>query len=304
MRYTLRQLEVFLATAKFGNISRAAQSLAMSQSAASSSLADLENQFDISLFDRIGKRIYINDLGLSLQAKAEALLEQSKDLENAFTDTGEAGHLRLGATLTIGNYLAVKMIARFRESFPLAQIELTVANTTAIAQQVANFELDVGLIEGELNHAELDIQHWRDDELVVFAAPGHPYAQLSALSDAQLLNTPWIVRESGSGTRQAFDRAMSGLLPQLHISLELQHTEAIKRAVEAGLGLGCLSKISLYDAFRRGSLVPVAVPHRDFRRNLSIILHKTRYQSAGLQEWLSLCHSQPDTSQQGIPHDT
>jgi DNA-binding transcriptional LysR family regulator len=291
MRYTLRQLEVFLATAKCENISRAAQSLAMSQSAASSALADLEHQFGISLFDRIGKRIKINELGLSLQAKTESLLEQSRDLERAFTDTGEMGHLRLGATLTIGNYLAVNMIAEFREAFPRADIELTVANTTAIAAQVANFELDVGLIEGELNHSELNIQHWQDDELVVFAAPGHPYTQLAAVSDEQLLNTPWVVRERGSGTRQTFDRAMSGLLPELHLSLQLQHTEAIKRAVEAGLGLGCLSRICLFDAFRRGSLVPVAVPQRDFKRALSIITHSSRYQSSGLLKWLELCHS-------------
>ncbi len=292
MRYTLRQVEVFLAIARFENISRAAESLSMSQSAASSALKDLERQFDISLFDRIGKKIRINDLGTSLQAKAEAVLEQSGDLERAFADTGDLGHLKVGATLTIGNYLAVKMIAQFREAFPRADIELTVANTQTIAEQVVRYELDVGLIEGELRHPDLNIQHWRDDELVVFAAPGHPYAQLPALSDEHLLNTPWIVRERGSGTRQTFERAMTGLLSRLHLSLELQHTEAIKRAVEAGLGLGCLSKISLYDAFRRGSLVPVAVPHRNFQRSLSIIMHKAKYQSAGLQEWLSLCRSQ------------
>jgi DNA-binding transcriptional LysR family regulator len=301
MRYTLRQLEVFLATARFGNISRAAESLAMSQSAASSALRDLERQFDISLFDRVGKRLKINDLGVSIQAKSEALLEQSRDLERALTDTGELGHLKVGATLTIGNYLAVKMIAQFRDAFPRADIELTVANTQTIAEQVSRYELDVGLIEGELHHSDLEIQHWREDELVVFAAPGHPYTQLTALSDEHLLNAPWIVREAGSGTRQTFDRAMTGLLPQLHLSLELQHTEAIKRAVEAGLGLGCLSRISLHDAFRRGSLVPVAIPHRDFKRKLSIIMHKTKYQSAGLQQWLSLCHSQPG-SQQGGSH--
>ena len=203
MRYTLRQLEVFLATAKFENISRAAESLSMSQSAASSALRDLEQQFDILLFDRAGKRLNINSLGSSIQAKAEAVLEQCRDLETAFTDTGELGHLRVGATLTIGNYLAVKMIAQFRAAFPKAEVTLTVANMTTIAEQVASFDLDVGLIEGELNHSDLDIQHWRDDELVVFAAPGHPYTQLAALSDEHLLNTPldragnWVRHQAG-----------------------------------------------------------------------------------------------------------
>ncbi len=289
MRYTLRQLEVFLATARFENLSRAAENLAMSQSAASGALRDLERQFGIELFDRIGKRLRINSLGRSIQAKAEAMIEQARDLQHALSDSGELGHLRVGATLTIGNYLAVKMIASFREAFPQADVALTVANTQTIAQQVAGYHLDVGMIEGELRHPDLEISPWRNDELVVFAAPGHPYTQLAELSDEQLLNTPWVVRETGSGTRQAFDRAMTGILSDIDISLELQHTEAIKRAVEAGLGLGCLSRIALYDAFRRGSLVPVNVPHRDFHRHFSIILHKNKYRGAGLEQWLALC---------------
>ena len=293
MRYTLRQLEVFLATARFQNMSRAAESLSMSQSAASGALRDLEAQFDVQLFERVGKRLKINELGISLQAKAEALLEQAQDLERALADTGDLSHLRVGATLTIGNYLAVKMIAEFREAFPQADIELTVANTASIVEQVANYELDVGLIEGELRHPDLDIQHWRDDELVVFAAPGHPYAQLESVGDEQLLNTPWVVREQGSGTRQTFDRAMAGILGELDLSLELQYTEAIKRAVEAGLGLGCLSRICLSDAFRRGSLVEVKVPHRNLSRHFSIVLHRDKFMSTGLRRWLALCEDQP-----------
>ncbi len=289
MRYTLRQLEVFLATARHGKLSRAADSLAMSQSAASSALRDLESQFDVQLFERVGKRLKINELGQHLQPQAEALLERAGELEDSLAQGGAPGHLRVGATLTIGNYLAVGLLAQFRETFPRSAVSLHVANTRSIAEQLAHFELDVGMIEGELSHPDLDITPWRADELVVFAPPGHPYAQLAALTDTQLRNTPWVVREPGSGTRQAFDRAMAGILPELDISLELQHTEAIKRAVEAGLGLGCLSRICLSDAFRRGSLVPVAVPERDFRRQLSIVLHRQKYRSAGLEAWLELC---------------
>jgi DNA-binding transcriptional LysR family regulator len=292
MRYTLRQLEVFLATARHGTLSQAAESLAMSQSAASSALRDLESQFEVLLFERVGKRLKINELGQYLQPQTEALLERARELEESLALGGAPGHLRVGATLTIGNYLAVGMLARFREDFPHADVSLNVANTSSIAEQLARFELDVGMIEGELSHPDLEITPWREDELVVFAPPGHPYTQLAAVSDEQLRNTTWVVREPGSGTRQAFDRAMAGILPELDISLELQHTEAIKRAVEAGLGLGCLSRICLHEAFRRGSLQPVAVPGRDFRRQLSIVMHRQKYRSAGLRAWLALCAEQ------------
>ena len=255
MRYSLRQLEVFLATARSENISRAAESLAMSQSAASGALRDLESRFGVRLFDRIGKRLKLSELGQQLRPEAENLLARAREFERALAGDGVSGRLQLGATLTIGNYLAVAMIADFRQRYPAADVSLTVANTETIAAQVAGFELDLGLVEGEIHHPELEVQHWREDELQLFAAPGHPLAG-RPLGDAELLAMPWIVREPGSGTRQTFDRAMHGLLPDLHISLELQHTEAIKRAVEAGLGVGCLSRISLVEAFARGSLVP------------------------------------------------
>ena len=289
MRYSLRQLEVFLATARFENVTRAAAALAMSQSAASGSLRELESQFDVKLFDRVGKRLRLSELGLQLRPQAENLLEQARALEHALAGEDVIGRLQVGATLTIGNYIAVSMIADFRRQHPQADIALHVANTEAIAEQVASFELDMGLIEGELQHPDLDIVHWRRDELVVFAAPDHPLANSSALSDADLLGLPWIVREHGSGTRQAFERAMHGILTDLRIAMELQHTEAIKRAVEAGLGVGCLSRVCLVDAFKRGSLVPLAVPSRDFRREWFLITHREKFHSAGLREWIALC---------------
>ncbi len=289
MRYTLRQLEVFLATARFENVTRAAEALAMSQSAASGSLRELESQFDVRLFDRLGKRLQLSELGKQLRPLAERLLDQAKGFEQALGGDDVVGRLQIGGTLTIGNYLAVNMIADFRRLHPEVDIGLRVANTESIAEQVAGFELDMGLIEGELQHPDLNIVHWRGDELVVFAAPDHPLAQANSLTDKDLLALPWIVRERGSGTRQAFDRAMHGILPDLHIAMELQHTEAIKRAVEADLGVGCLSRICLSDAFKRGTLVPLAVPARDFRREWYLITHREKFHSTALKEWLALC---------------
>jgi DNA-binding transcriptional LysR family regulator len=270
-------------------VTRAAEALAMSQSAASGSLSELESQFGVKLFDRLGKRLQLSELGRQLRPQVENLLAQAQALEQALDGRAVTGRLRIGATLTIGNYIAVSMIADFRQRFPEADIALHVANTEAIAERVASFELDMGLIEGELQRPDLDIAPWRHDELVVFAAPGHPLADVTALTDADLVALPWIVRERGSGTRQAFDRAMRGILSELHIAMELQHTEAIKRAVEAGLGVGCLSQVCLTDAFKRGSLVPLPVPGRDFQRQWYLITHREKFRSAALQEWLKLC---------------
>jgi len=292
MRYSLRQLEVFVAIAHQQNLTRAANELAMSQSAASSSLKELESQFGLQLFDRIGKRLQLNEQGRLLRPQAEALLAQARDFEQSLLQHAEAGPLNVGATLSIGNYLAVGLMAQYMERYPNASLQLDVANTRHIVERVLNFELDVGLIEGELNHPDLEILPWRQDELAVFCHPDDPLAQQQAVSDDDLRKARWILREAGSGTRQAFDRAMSGLLPDLTIAIELQHTEAIKRAVEARLGIGCLSMITLADAFNRGSLKRLNVPGRDFSRQLYLIIHKQKYRSAGINAWLNLCLQQ------------
>ena len=289
MRFSLRQLEVFLATAHFQNVSKAADSLAMSQSAASSALKELESQFDILLFDRVGKRLQLNEQGRLIRSRAEALLEQAREVEQALMQHKDAGAVKVGATLTIGNYLAVGILSRLMSDQPEAEVSLSVANTQQIMARVLNYDLDLGMIEGEVQHSELDIIPWREDDLCVFCAPDHELAHKESISDADLTGNLWVLREAGSGTRQAFDRALHGILPQIKVNLELQHTEAIKNAVSSGLGLGCLSRICLQEAFKRGDLVELHVPQRDFKRTLYFIMHKKKFRSAGVQRWLDYC---------------
>jgi DNA-binding transcriptional LysR family regulator len=289
MRFTLRQLQIFLATAHVENISKAADSLAMSQSAASSALKELEQMYDVQLFDRVGKRLQLNEQGRLIRPKAQALIAQAEELEYMLAKHVQTGSIQVGATLTIGNYLAVGIMARMMRENPDTEVRLEVANTAAIVKKVLNFELDVGLIEGEFQHPDLEVMPWLDDELAVFCSPDHPLARKEQLTDKDLKTVQWILRETGSGTRQAFDRAMHGILSDLHVMLELQHTEAIKRAVETNLGIGCLSKVALTDAFKRGSLIQLNVPHRIFDRKFYIILHKQKYRTAGINRWISLC---------------
>lgn len=289
MHFTLKQLKVFLAVASHENVSMAAEELAMSQSAASTALKELEQRFDVVLFDRVGKRLQLNEQGALLRPQAAALLSQAEQIESSLIRHSDVGELKVGATLTIGNYVAIGIMAAFIQDHPSAQVELDVENTQAIASKVRNFELDIGLIEGELQEPDLDVQYWRDDTLSVFCSPQHPLAKKKELSDVDLKQADWIIREKGSGTRQAFDRAMSGMLSEIILRLELQHTEGIKRAVEAGLGIGCLSELTLQEAFKRGTLVPLLAPQRDWTRKFYFILHKQKFLSRGVQSWIDHC---------------
>lgn len=288
MRITLRQLEIFAATAKTENVSRAAERLAMSQSAASGALVELERMFDCPLFDRIGKSLRLNATGQGLLPLAEALLAQARDVE-AYLAGGRLGPLDIGATLTIGNYLAALLVAEHMSRHPEASVQLHVANTDAIVERVLRFECDLGLIEGDASHPDLLIEPWMEDELVVFCAPEHALAAQGSADNDTLARQSWILRERGSGTRNQFDHMVASHLRELKLRLELEHTEAIKRAVESGLGISCLSRVALNEAFRRGTLVEIRTPQFDLRRRFNFARHRQRHLNAAMRSFLDLC---------------
>lgn len=291
MHFTLRQLEVFAAVARQESVSLAAGSLALSQSATSTSLAELERQSGCQLFDRAGKRLRLNALGRQLLPQAVSLLDQAKTIEDLLAGKSGFGSLNVGATLTIGNYLATLLIGSFMQRHPECRVKLHVQNTAHIVQQVAQHELDLGLIEGDCQHPEIEVLPWVEDELVVFCAPQHALSSQGAVSMEQLSREAWILREQGSGTRRTFDHAMRHHPTKLNIRLELEHTEAIKRAVESGLGIGCISRLALRDAFRRGSLVAVPTPELDLTRQFFFIWHSLKYQTAAMREFIDQCRA-------------
>ena len=168
MRFTLKQLQAFVSAAQDSNVSSAAKALSLSQSAVSAAIGELESQFGRPLFDRIGKRLQLNETGKQLLPKAINLLTQAQELEQ-YARSGEAtGNFRVGATLTIGNYLAAQLLSDYMATYPTSRIQLKVANTSQIIEGMRRFEIDVGLIEGECYHPDIQALPWCDDEMVVF----------------------------------------------------------------------------------------------------------------------------------------
>lgn len=289
MRYSLRQLEVFVAVARQESVSRAAEALALTQSATSMALSELERQFDTQLFDRLGKRLQLNERGRQILPRAIELLDRAAELESHLAGDVAIGSLSIGATLTIGNYLANLLIGQYMQRYPGTRVQLQVRNTEQVVDRVAHFSLDFGLIEGDFIHPDVEVTPWIADELVIFAAPEHPLAGKKSLTINDLAGEAWVLREPGSGTRQVFDASFRHLLPKLNILLELEHTEAIKRVIESGMGLGCISRLALKDAFKRGSLVPIEINGLDLTRQFNFVFHKQKFRSAGIEAFLALC---------------
>lgn len=293
MKYTIRQLQIFLAVAKHQNISKAAEELHMSQSAASEALLNLESLYDVTLFDRVSNKLALSAIGKSLRADAEQLLTHCQSFEQNLKGHKNVGHIKVAASFTIGNHLATRYLAGYLAEYPNANVQLEIANTPEVAAKVLNFEVDIGMIEGEVQHRELELIPWRDDELVVVCAANHPLAKKTTLSTKDIKEAAWILREPDSGARHTFDQALAGLLPDINIYLELKHNEAIKNAVESGLGIGCLSRIVLQKNLNNGDLVPLKLPKRNMKRTFYFALPKQRFEVDSVNDWMRICKDTP-----------
>lgn len=286
MHITLRQIEVFTEVLKSGSTTQASQLLSLSQSAVSAALADLEGQLGVQLFDRVGKRLVLNEHGRLLYPRAVGLLEQATDIEQLFRE--DNGAIRLYASSTIGNYLLPGMIAAWRRDYPQLPLELSVGNSQDVINAVADFRVDLGLIEGPCHVSDIVSEPWLEDELVVFAAPDTPLRQQPVTLES-LAAAPWILREQGSGTREIVDYLLLSHLPQFQLALELGNSEAIKHAVRHGMGISCLSRRVIAEQLGTGSLVEIAIPLPTLSRTLYRIHHRQKHISKALTRFLSYC---------------
>jgi DNA-binding transcriptional LysR family regulator len=292
MRITLRQLQIFCVVAESGTTASAADALSVSQSATSAAINELERLLDLEVFDRVGKRLRLNDNGRALVPQALALLDGADTIERwALDRESQIGTLRIGASTTIGNYLLPELLAGFRErqQAPARRglhFKITIANSAAIAAQVAGFELDLGLIEGPCHEPELTVQPWCEDELLVVMAPTDPIVpgkRRAKVSLQSLKDATWLLRESGSGTREIIDQLLIPHLERLRAGMEFGTSEAIKRAVACGLGISCLSRCVVEDLLQSGALIAPATALPRLTRRFHILVHERKRPTRGME---------------------
>lgn len=289
MKYTIRQLQVFLEVARQQNISRAAETLHLSQSAASEALQNLEQIYDVSLFSRSHNRIKLSATGQTLRRAAEDLLSHCESFEQLMLGHPRFGHLRVGTSYTIGNYLGTVYLANYLDNFPDAEVQLDTLPTQEVVSKVLNYEVDIGMIAGEVHDANLELIPWRHDELLVFCSNEHPFARRKVLGDKDITSARWILREPDSSSRRTFEAALGELLPKINVFLQFKHDEAIKSAVFQGLGVGCLSRIAIGRNVQGRNLVPLKLSKRDLQRNLYFVLPKNRHRTQAVNAWIKNC---------------
>lgn len=272
MHITLRQLEAFHAIARAGSLTAAAAQLSLSKGALSATLQQLEGHLGAPLFDRQLNRLYLNPRGRNLLPQVDSLLAQLRAIEAGDDHGGGWDKLQLGASNTIGTYLLPLLLARLKQQGDGQLPQISMANSAALARLLLGFELDLALVEGEIRHPELLVSPWQRDALVVIAAADHELAGSAPLTAAQLAPWPWLVRESGSGSRLQVEELLRGLPWQP--TLALPSTEALIRAVGAGLGLALVSATALAGGERQRIVtIPLAEPRS---RQLYLLHHRSK----------------------------
>jgi len=275
-----------MAVYELGSTTKAGQELALSQSAVSTALKDIETQLNVLLFDRVGRRLNVNRAGQMLAVRAKSILNEVQEVEQLFSE--QAVVLHIAASTTIGNYLLPKIIASFIKNYPNIEITLHVHNSKRIIQGINDIEYDLGFIEGPaaLNYPNLTHEAWKEDELILFGAASSKYFSSDSPSITQLQQAPLILRESGSGTRTIIEQQLLDHI-QMNKIIEMGHSEAIKQSVLYDLGIGCLSTHVVEDLIEQGKLTKLDVKGVNISRTLWQIRHKSKYISPALQNFIS-----------------
>lgn len=260
---SIKQLRVFVTTAQQGNLGDSADALFMTRSAASQALKGLEQQLGVQLFDRVQQRLVLNSQGYFLMPMAIDLLACQQGIWEQFAPESSMGQLRIGASLTIGNFVLPQVLASLKSSMPLPDISL--ANSSQLQQQLKRYELDVALIESNVIDREFERRHWMQDEMIIIASPDHPLAQQQA--DWQnLAGQDWILREPNSGSREQFEHHIAPHLASMNLLLELNNISAIVGSVAAGLGLSLASRFACQQALAAGQVTQLHLPDPIYRQ--------------------------------------
>lgn len=279
---TIRHLEIFLQVYRLESITRAAESLHMTQPAVSVAIRELEKHYGVVLFERLGRRLFITQEGRSLYARAVHIVEAFREMEQGM---GKSGPLRVGSSVTLGNFLMPRAAKRWAEAHPECPLKVTVANGAALQQMLCDNLLDVAVIEGPVERPELEKRVFRRDRLVLVLPEGHPLAEQTQVSVETALGYPLLLREKGSAGRAMVDRVLERREQPVRIAWESIDTQALVQAVRAGLGVAFLPEEL---AATETGVVIRQTTERLFVRENVLVWHRHKRLTSVIREWMTL----------------
>jgi len=283
MKLTLRQMQIFLNVVKSGHLTNVAKEMKLSQSAISMSIKELENVLGRPVFDRINKKLVLNEVGRAFHQEIDPIFKKLTDIEYEFQNSENKGTIRVGASTTIVDYLMPSIICRYMSEYPEVKITLKEGNTQDIVKLIEDGSIDIGFVEGLVNSSNILKEKIGTDDLVVVSADKN--LSKSYYID-ELANKRWVLREEGSGTREVFLNYIKDKVDNLNIFFELGHTESIKSILVNRECLTCISKISVENEIKAEKLYKVDVKNFNCKRDFLMIYHKDKYHSTLFEKFV------------------
>ena len=281
LNLTLRQLQVFEKAASHLNYSRAAEELYLSQPAVSMQIKQLEQSLGLPLFEQMGKKLFLTDAGREVLRYSRAILQQLVEMETVFDEMKGLGKGRLTlSVVNTANAFTPQLLAQFCRQHPGINVTLQVANRDAVLKQLADNSTDLAIMGQPPGNLDVVAEPFMDNPLVVIAAPDHPLAKLKRVKLVRLEGETFLSREQGSGTRGAMERIFTQHHIQPRISMEMETNEAIKQAVQAGMGLGILSLHSIELELEAKRLAVLNVEHFPLLRHWYVV-HRSNKRLSG-----------------------
>jgi DNA-binding transcriptional LysR family regulator len=290
-----RRLQVFHTVARLLSFTKAAETLHMTQPAVTFQVRQLEEHFNTRLFDRTHNRISLTDAGKIVFQYADKIFDLYGQMENAVREmTGEiSGALTIGASTTIAEYMLPSLLGDFKEKYPDVNIHLKVSNSDGIVSMVENNAIDLGVVEAPVTNKNLLVEDCRTDQLVAISTPNHPLAKKKRVRLEDLLDFSFICREEGSGTREVISEYVNKVDKTghgLNISMELGSPEAVKGAVEAGMGISVVSRATIQKELKLGTLVEIPLDP-PLERPFSFVHQKQKFRHRVMEKLLDFARA-------------
>jgi LysR family transcriptional regulator, transcriptional activator of the cysJI operon len=283
-------MKMFCLVVDEGSISQAARLSFVSQPAVTRQIQQLESYYDTLLFDRAEGKLIVTETGKMLYPFAKAIVNDfnhSKEVIQRATGEFHA-NLRVGASLTIGEYLLPSLLGRFKKQSPEINVTLTIKNTPSILENLSNDVIDLAMVEGIVENNDFIIEKFADDELVLVYPSDHPWRDRNEINIEELANERMIWRESISGTRLIVENMLRkyGVLDKIESYMEISSTQAIKSAVEAGLGISVLPRLTVARELEQGLLREMKIRDIQMKRNLWLVKKPQRFNRMGVSKFI------------------
>ena len=285
---TLRHLRIFLAVCQEGSATAAAEKLYIAQPTISVAIRELERHYNVALFDRIGRRLYLTDAGQQMRSYAQHIVALLDEMEVRSQDWEETGTLRLGSSITIGTVQLPGIVAKLQGLYPKLRIEVMIYNSDSVETAILGNEIDLGLIEGDRRSGKLTDILLGGDELVFLCHPAHPFAG-KAVEVQRLESQPFLFREKGSAGRNLVESTLKANGVEVRPLWQSISTQTLVRGVAEGLGVAVLPLSLIQPSLDAGIIRQFWVEGVSFSRRFRLLYHENKYLTRPMKDMIRLC---------------